>query len=416
MVKEAGYASDLIERIKHEPGVARNVASLVVLMVFALVAGSYILTHQRFTAFWQKDTLVWASFKEAPSVAPGHGQEVRIAGVPVGEIRADRLGRRGDAELLLAIDKSKYGKPIYENATVVLRPKSPLNEMYININPGGPPAQPVAQNGVLAMGNTRAPVPIDESLSHLDDKTRAALGDLLSASDVALAHAPEDLPPGLRATERLLRDLRPVVEQLDTRRAKIATLMTSLSEISGAVGGDDERLARLADSLQTTLGTLSRRNGELRSSFDRLPGFMDSLRSATDSVTGLSTQLNPTLKNVREASDTLPDSLDAFTDTEKKLHETLTHARPVAAKLEPVVGDLRDFTEDLNRSLVDARQITDRLDHVTGGTIPYLTDLRAFVYQTNSVMSLKDANGGIVRGLMQVGPATIPGVSAPSPR
>lgn len=417
MSKFGAHFAETVDRVRNEPGLGRNVLIIVGLMVLGVAVGSYILGNQRFNPPWEDSTFVWATFTEAPAVAPGNGQEVRVAGVPVGEIREDRISADGHAELLLAIDRERYDKPIYDNATIVLRPKSPLNEMYITINPGGPPGKPLPEEGVLPAGNTRPPVPIDQSLAHLDANTQEALQALLSASDVALARAPHDLPQGLRAAEQVMKDLRPVMEELDIRRGRLSEMITSVSQLSTALGADDARLATLARSLQRTLATVSHRSADLRSSVNHFPGFFGDLTTATGRVQKLSAELDPTLDEIRHASTTLPGSLNAVTGTVRRFDDTMDRALPVARKLVPFAGDFRPFVADLGRSLVDAKAITARLDHFTGGSVPYLTDLQAFVYQTNSVISLGDANGAILRGLLRIGPTTVPlpGVAEKSP-
>ncbi|MCE3552856.1 MlaD family protein [Pseudonocardia sp. RS11V-5] len=398
----------------------RNVIALVVVLVLGIICGGYILSQQRFTVPWEARTFVYATFDEAPALAPGRGQEVRMAGVPVGDIRESELDEQGHAKVLLAIDKNLYADPVYDNATVVLRPKSPLNEMYIEMDPGTPQGHALPDYGVLPLGRAKAPVQVDAALSHLDTNTLAAVQSLLEASDVALANAPEDLPGGLAATDEVVKNLKPVVEQLDTRRERLAGLVTSVSQLSTALGGDDARLTDLANSLQTTLKAVSDQSVALRDSLNQLPGVVDQLGSATGSVQQLSDQLDPTLDNVLAATETLPGSLNRLTDTVETLDTTVDKARPVAEKLKPFAADLRPFVADLNGSMPDLQSISGRLDPVTAGLVQYLPDLEAFVYQTASVTSMQDANGGILRGLLQFGDATlpIPGASelSPTPR
>jgi phospholipid/cholesterol/gamma-HCH transport system substrate-binding protein len=405
------------DRIRNEPGLGRNVIALAVVVLLGIGAGGYILTQQRFNPPWEDKTFVYATFSEAPAVAPGKGQEIRMSGVPVGDIRSSQLSPQGNALVLLAIDKSKYDGPIYDNATVVLRPKSPLNEMYIEMDPGTPAGNPLPPYGVLPIGNARPPVQVDAALSHLDKNTLGALQSLLSASDVALAQAPQDLPGGVAATDEVVKNLKPVIDQLDTRRDRLATLVTSVSELSQSLGGDDVRLTSLVGSLQKTLKAVSDQSAYLRSSLNQLPGFVDQLGTATGSVQQLSNQLDPTLDNLKAATDSLPDSLSKLTDTVETLHTTVDKARPVAQELPPVAADLRPFVGNLDDSLPDLTAISGQLDPVTAGLVKYLPDLEAFTYQTNSVTSLSDANGGILRGLLSLGPATVPlpGTSSLSP-
>lgn len=406
---QPGLLRRTMQNIRREPGLGRNVVALAVVIALGMLCGGYILSQQRFNPPWEDSQFVYATFSEAPALAPGRGQEVRMGGVIVGDIRSSELSERGNALVLLSVDRAVYDGPIYDNATVVLRPKSPLNEMYVEMDPGSPEGgEPLPPYGVLPIGNARPPVQVDASLAHLDKNALAALQSLLSASDVALARAPQELPAGLESADELVQNMRPVVEELDLRRERIATLITSVSQLSGALGENDERLTRLAESLQTTLAAVSDQSTQLRASLNQLPGVVDGLESSTASVQQLSDQLDPTLDGVLAASETLPGALDRFTETVDTLDVTVDRAAPVAEGLRPVVADLRPFVADLNATLPDLQAVSGQLDPVTAGLVQYLPDLQAFVYQTSSLTSLRDANGGILRGLLQFGGSTVP--------
>lgn len=404
----AGALRRGFDRVRNEPGLGRNVIAVGLVAVLGLFCGGYILSQQRFNPPWEDVRYVYATFPEAPAIAPGRGQEVRMSGVTVGDIRSAELSEQGNALVLLAIDESAYDGPVYDDATVVLRPKSPLNEMYIEMSPGTTAGTELEPYGVLPVQNARPPVQVDAALAHLDANTLAGLQGMLSAADTALARAPQELPAGLTATDTVVRNLEPVVDQLDTRRENLARLVTAVSQLSAALGGDDARLTALAASLQTTLGTVSAQSTDLRDSLNQLPGVVGSLDTATGDVQALSDQLDPTLDSLLEATDTLPGSLDRLTDTVETLDGTVQRAAPVAAQLRPFAADLRPFVADLNAALPDLRAITTDLDPVTAGLEKYMPDLGAFVVQTNSVVSLRDANGGILRGLLQFGPGTVP--------
>ncbi|MET8249152.1 MlaD family protein [Streptomyces sp. NPDC005202] len=393
------------ERMKNEPGLSRNVAVTVALVVLAGVAGGIILTNQRFDWPWEDKFPFYATLQSSPGVSPGNGQEVRIAGVQVGEIRSTEVDDHGNAKLGLAIDPQYH---VYDNAKVVLRPKSPLNEMYVELNPGGPPGKELKKDGVLPVGNSTRPIQVDEVLGHLDVNTREALTSLLSEADVALAKAPNQLPEGVSATDQVARNLRPVAEALQTRKDTLAKLVTSLQEIASSVGGDDKRLSELATALQRTLHTVGKRNDTLDATLATLPDVTRQLKQATDAVQGLSNQLDPTLDNLHRATGTLPDSLSRLTKTVDQVGNTVDSAAPVVAKARPVVADLRPFVGKLNGALPSLRSITKNLDPVTGNLVSHLNDLGAFVVQTRSVTSLTDSNAGVLRAQVGIAPSSIP--------
>jgi len=393
------------ESARTVPGLGRDVVAILVLIVMGVTAAGAILANQRVNWPWQDEFTFQADFREVPGISPGNGQEVRIAGVTVGRIAEADVTEEGRARLTIAIEE---GHDIYANARLVLRPKTPLNDMYVEMSAGGPPAEKLGDGDILPIANTSNPVQVDEALGHLDNRARLALTSLLGEADAALASAPESLPGGLDATDKTLRQLKPVVTALATRRKTIARLVTATARISEAVGGDDERLARLTSSLDRTLAVITQRDEELGAVLASLPGVSTDLRGATSQLQALSGQLDPTLANVRRAADSLPGALQELTGTVAQIRRTAEKAGPVVHELRPMAGDLRPLLPHLSSAVTDIRAMTAGLGGATSLLVDYLTDLRAFVYNTTSVFSLQDANGGILRGQIQVNSTSIP--------
>jgi phospholipid/cholesterol/gamma-HCH transport system substrate-binding protein len=401
----------MAERVRTEPGLAGNTVVVVALIVLAGAVGGIILGSQRMVPPWSDRLVVSADFPAAPGISPGNGQEVRIAGVNVGDIVGAQVGPNGIARLTLSLEP---GHQLYRNATLVLRPKSPLNEMYVTINPGAPPAAQLSSGYEFPVTSTERPVEVDEVLDHLDDNARAMLTSLLAESDVALASAPANLPAGLEATRRVGNDLKPVAEQLAVRRELIRRMISALGQIAQAVGGDDQRLRTLAAGLQTTLHSLGGHQPQIDQTLAQLPGLIASLHRSTAAVQDLSGQLDPTLHDLTRASDQLPDALRRLQGTVGKLDDTVHAARPFMRELRPVVADLRPFVGDLNTALPELHDSTRRLDPLTNALLPYLPDVGAFTVQTRSLVSTTDANGGVLRALAPISNQSAPAALGPN--
>lgn len=405
MSARSGGFSRFIERARSEPGLGRSIIAWLTAVAIGTIGAGYFLVHERFNPPWENKYSVWASFDQAPGVAPGKGQEVRIAGVDVGDIRSSRVSPDGHAQLELRVSDEQK---IYSNARFVLRPKSPLNDMYVEISPGGPPGKLLHDGSTVASAQTVRPIQVDEVLGHLDTDARQGLTALLAESDVALANAPSRLPGGLKETDVATVDLKPVMEQLEQRRDLLAELMTSLSEIAAATGEDDARLTRLASSLQRTLASVGENDDQLDEALHQMPGFTKELRDASTNVRDLVHELDPTLRSLADVKDDLPDALERLDDSVKTLDKFLDHAKPTLRDAKPVLADLRVASPHLQSVVADLRPITKDLDPFTATTIKHFDDMNAFFRNTNNVASLRDANRGIVRLLVGISPETLP--------
>jgi phospholipid/cholesterol/gamma-HCH transport system substrate-binding protein len=74
----------------------------------------------------------------------------------------------------------------------------------------------------------------------------------------------------------------------------------------------------------------------------------------------------------------------------------------------PVVADLRPLISDLMQAATPLRTIALKLDPITSMLVSYEPDVAAFFLNTRSVMSVTDANGGILRGMLEVAPGMVP--------
>ncbi len=109
-------------------------------------------------------------------MTPGQGQTVRVSGVEVGRSARSSLNN-GIAIVQMDIN-DKYKHLIHTDATALLRPRTGLKDMFIELNPGSKNA-PMAKPGfTIPVSNTLPDINVDEILASLDSDTRAYL-DLL---------------------------------------------------------------------------------------------------------------------------------------------------------------------------------------------------------------------------------------------
>lgn len=383
------------ESARSTPQLGRNLVLLLVTAVGIAASSLWVLSQMSVSSPFQERFQFSAEFDEAPAINPEARQKVTIAGVEVGTVEDWHTTADGSAVIDLSID-SEY--QVHEDARVVVRTVNPLNAMFIEINPGTPGTPMLEKGATIPSSSTESPIQADAVLKHLDENQQQALTSILLESDAALARGPRDLPAGLRGTTETLVDLKPVVEQLQLRRARIEKLVTAMAAISSAVGENNDRATRLVGATGKTLDVLGDNSDDLRSTLRQLPSLSTGLRDALTSTQELTGELDPTLSDLDAAADDLPAALKKLSATAEELESVARIGRPVVAKARPIVADLRPLVGDLDVALRDARPITRSLRGDSRVLVSYLSDLQAFIYNTASVFSLKDGRGHFVRG------------------
>jgi phospholipid/cholesterol/gamma-HCH transport system substrate-binding protein len=333
--------------------------ALIVLLVGALGVSAYLLSHQRFylpawvpgigTDFYE----VKAELPTAQAVVPGQGQTVNVAGVKVGEVGQVNL-ENGRAVVTMQI-QDRY-KPIYKDATILLRPKTGLKDMILQLDPGTRQAGALKEGGRVPVANTLPDVNADEVLSSLDADTRAYLQILINAGGTALRDdstatrqgAPADLREVLKRFEPTARDAEKFTHLLAKRRTNIKRAIHSFQTLSTELGSKDDQLARLVDSANANFQAFAQEESSLREALRLFPGTLSQTTTTLRDVNGLASELGPALQKLRPFARELAPSLRAqrpfLRETTPIIRDQI---RPFARDVRPTVRDLRAATKNL---------------------------------------------------------------------
>src|SRR6476661_10696275 len=112
--------------------VGRNLTIIAAFAVFSL-AGLLWMAIQTGQQFGPLPPAYRVAFTVRDADALVNGSDVRIAGIPVGKVTSITLDNFG-ARVVMSIDP-RY-RPIYTDATALIRPKSLLGEKYVDLTRG----------------------------------------------------------------------------------------------------------------------------------------------------------------------------------------------------------------------------------------------------------------------------------------
>jgi phospholipid/cholesterol/gamma-HCH transport system substrate-binding protein len=395
---------------------------MVAVLFFMIVAcgvGYYILDHTRFGWPWDETMEITVDFPHSQAVTPGQGQQVTVAGVEVGLVGPVEL-EDGHATVKLQLEPGKVG-PVYRNATVMLRPKTLIQDQSVALDPGRPdPSLP--NRGLLRDGShlglqaTQTNVNTDEVIAMLDVDTRDYLRTLLDAGGQGLRKRGGDLRELLERSEPTFRQTRTVARELASRRRMVRRLVTNLRRLSQATAAKDDELADLVDASSATFTAIGEREAELDAALSRLPGALSASRDAVRAGRPLIREAAPALSALRPAARRLGPALAAAEPLLRTGTPILRKdLRPLVREATPLLRRLRPSLRDLNRTtpnLVRVGHVLNYLANELGYNPPgreegFLFHLAWFAHNTNSLVSVEDANGAVVRGLAQFSCSTL---------
>lgn len=399
------------------PRVRRYLRELVAIFGFvalAIVVGAYIVDKQRLRWPWEDVTRIEAAFSNAQAVTPGQGQTVVVAGVRVGEVSEVRL-EDGRAVVEMTLDNDDLG-PVYENATILLRPKTGLNDMSLQLDPGSPPARALEDGDRLPVRNTLPNVNPDEVLAALDTDARRYLAILANAGGDGLEGNGRVLREVLEASQPALEQTARVTQAIAARRRELRRLVHNLGRLSEATASRDDRLASLVAASATVLDAIGGREAELARSVERLPGALGATRTALGETRALAAEAAPALRRLLPLARELQPGLtaarpllrDAAPILERDLRPLVRETVPLLRDLRPAVANLRRTGPDLVSTGRDLNYVANELGYnPPGDEEGYLFWTSWFFHNAASILSVEDAHGVAWRGLVMFGCSSV---------
>jgi phospholipid/cholesterol/gamma-HCH transport system substrate-binding protein len=395
----------------------RDVLAILGLVLAGLFAVTVILVNQRAslpswvpligTDFFHLE----ADFSTAQAVTPGQGQSVDIAGIKVGEVSGVKL-ENGHAVVSMSID-NKYAPLIHDNASLLLRPKTGLNDMVVEVDPGTTTAPEMKENTTVPPASTQPQVNPDEILASLDADTQQFLKLLLANGAEALDPAQGrdvKLSNALRRLDPLARDISKISGALATRRQNIANSIHNFQLLSTELGNRDQDLVNFVDSSNAVLGSFAKEQASIRSTVAELPATLQQTKGALASANAFALQSGPALKK----------SIPGARATAPALRALRPFFQQTAG---PIQNQIRPFTKQVASPVQHVAQIGQGLGTATPGLKTGFTrlndGLNALAFNPSGAAEgylfyvpwlnhdltanymLQDAYGPIRRGLVQ---------------
>src|SRR4051794_39980868 len=393
----------------------RDFVAIGVLAVLAVVTTGIILARQQANfPSWlpflgHEQFELKAEFSSAQAITPGQGQTVNLSGIKVGSIAGVNL-QNGVAVVAMDIDP-KYAPLIHTDSSLLLRPRTGLQDMTIEIDPGQNNKE-VKEGSTVPIANTQPNVNPDQILASLDGDTQSFLQLLLQGGAQGLYGHSEQLSAGLRRFDPTVHDIARINSVLVKRRENLRRVITNFGKLSTELGHRDTELARFVRSSNTVLGSFAKEQNAIRSTLREFPPTLQQTQSTLTSTNRLALILGPASRKLIPSAQALAPALrqvrPLFRETKGPIENQI---RPFARKVQTPLkhvkqlsGPLASTTTSLAKGFDNLNLLLNALAYNPPGAQDegYLFWASWLNHDTNSVFFTQDAGGPLRHGLVML--------------
>ncbi len=348
-----------------------------------------------------------AEFSTAQAVTPGQGQSINIAGIRVGDVSGVEL-EDGHAVVEFQVE-NEYAPLINKDASLLLRPKTGLNDMVVEVDPGVSD-EDVEEGETLPLASTLPNVNPDEVLAALDADTQGFLRLLLSGGAEGLgAGGGVKLSGALRQLEPFARDISRLSGLAAKRRDNISRSIHNFRLLSEELADKDQELITFVDSSNEVLGAFADQEAAISEAMRELPGALRETQGALASADAFALESAPALRRslpgARALKPALEASQDFFRETVAPIRDQI---RPFTVQVKSPVHHVRQLSVHLGNSVppldVGFTRLNELLNALAfnpdGAQEGYLFYVPWLNHLLNNTYLVQDAHGSIRRGLV----------------
>jgi phospholipid/cholesterol/gamma-HCH transport system substrate-binding protein len=394
-------------------GRRKDTIAIVVLTIAGIVMMLGIFTQQKASLpAWlpvvgEEFEHISAQFSTAQAVTPGQGQSVDVAGIQIGKVTSVDLDN-GHAVVGMDIEP-KYMKLIHPDASFLLRPKTNLNDMVVEVDPGEEKGQ-VEDGAEFTLAQTEPNTNLDAFLSTLDADTRQYLQLLVAGGAQGIGGRGKQLGNALRRFGPFVHYTAKLNKAVAARHVALARTIHDFNLLTTELARREDSVKRFVTSSKSALGNFANQQESVQAAFREFPSALEAAKAGLASSNRFSQVAYPSLvKLIPQAQALTP----AFKATERLFAET---TEPIASQIRPFSREVRPLlthsaeaaepfektVRNFGNSLTGFNSFLNELSYKPKGKESYLFYLPWLNHNFNNALSLQDAGGPILRSLVEV--------------
>ncbi len=285
-------------------GVLAKVSVFTVVML--LVAAGLVVVFGEFR--FASGHTYHANFDNASRLESG--QDVRIAGVPVGTVKSVKLADDNSVDVTFDVNK-RY--QLYTSTRALIRYENLVGDRYLEITSGPGELRELPPGGTIIREQTDPALDLDALLGGLRPVLKGLDGN--KVNEVSNA----------------------VIELLQGQGGALSEMLSSTSSFTTDLAARDQLIGDVIANLNTVLATVDEKGAQFDTSVDHLQQLISGLAQNSDTIAGAIPPLA-----AAEA-----DLTDMLQKSRRPVQGVLENLRPLATKFDERKQDLNDVIEPL---------------------------------------------------------------------
>jgi phospholipid/cholesterol/gamma-HCH transport system substrate-binding protein len=281
-----------------------NVGVFTVAML--LVAAMLIVVFGEFR--FSSSNTYHATFAEAGRLKAG--QDVRIAGVPVGSVKAVSLNPDNTVDVEFEVNKQYQ---LYTSTRALVRYENLVGDRYMEIAAGPGELKKLPAGSTIAQTNTQPALDLDALLGGLRPVFKGLDGNKINEVSNA------------------------VIELLQGQGGALSNMLASTSAFTNNLAARDQLIGDVITNLNTVLGTVDQKSAQFDASVDQLQKLLTGLAEGRDPIAGA-------IAPLASAENDLTDMLQA---SRRPIQGVIENARPFAQRMDERKADVNKVIEPL---------------------------------------------------------------------
>jgi phospholipid/cholesterol/gamma-HCH transport system substrate-binding protein len=351
---------------------------------------------------------VTAEFSTAQAVTPGQGQSVDVAGIQIGKVTSVDLE---DGHAVVGMDiVPEYMKLIHPDATFLLRPKTGLNDMIVEVAPGSGKKH-IEDGANFTLAQTEPNTNLDAFLATLDGDTRQYIQLLVAGGAQGVGDRGKQVSNAFRRFQPFVHYVAKLNKAVAARHVALANVIHNFALLTTELGRHDAEIKRFVTSSDAALGNFAHQQQSIQESLREFPAALRAGNAGLASSKHFSDVAYPALTGLIPQAQA---SVSAFKATARMFTQTTA---PIRDQIRPFTRQVRPVLTHASEGSGPLSKTVRSFGNAVGGFNSFLNELaykpkgsrQSFLFYLpwlnhdfNAAFNLQDAGGPVLRGLLGI--------------